>query len=304
MTTTVQAGATSAPAAGPVEITEPGVHDIPADTYHRDPVPGGSLSSTGARKLLPPSCPALFRHEQQNPPAPKQTWDLGTAAHKLVLGSGPELFRVSFDTLRTKAARKEVADARARGAVPLKPDEYDQVHEMAEAIRTHPVAAKLLRRGRGMPEQSLFWKDSPTGVIRRARLDWLPAAGPGRLIVPEYKTARSADLESIPRAMHDYGYHQQAAWYLSGIKALGLAGDAKPAFVFIVQEKTAPYLVTVFEPDAMALRIGAHRNRQALELYAACRTSGHWPGYSEQIELLSVPPWVESRFLDELEQQA
>ena len=30
-------------------ITEPGVYDIPATAYHRDPVVGGSLSSTGAR---------------------------------------------------------------------------------------------------------------------------------------------------------------------------------------------------------------------------------------------------------------
>jgi hypothetical protein len=298
---TVSAGAVDAPAAG-LELTEPGVYDITAEAYHADPVKGGSLSSTGARKLLPPSCPARFRYEQQHPPAPRQAWDVGTAAHTLVLGAGPELFRVTFDDLRTKAARQEVADARARGAVPLRPAEYDQVHEMAEVLRAHPVAAKLLRRGRGMPEQTLIWRDQPTGVMRRARLDWLPAAGPGRLIIPDYKTCRSADLESVPRAMHDYGYHQQAAWYLSGVKALGLA--EQPAFVFIFQEKTPPYVVTVVEPDAMALRIGRHRNRQALELYAACRTSGHWPGYSEQIELLSVPPWVESRFLDELEQHA
>lgn len=38
-------------------ITEPGVYDLPAEVYHADPVEGGSLSSTGARKLLPPSCP-------------------------------------------------------------------------------------------------------------------------------------------------------------------------------------------------------------------------------------------------------
>ena len=32
-----------------------GVYDIPEDLYHRDPVPGGSLSCSGAKKLLPPS---------------------------------------------------------------------------------------------------------------------------------------------------------------------------------------------------------------------------------------------------------
>jgi len=34
------------------EVTEPGVYDIPEDAYHRDPVKGGSLSYSGAKKLL------------------------------------------------------------------------------------------------------------------------------------------------------------------------------------------------------------------------------------------------------------
>ncbi|MGW9447058.1 hypothetical protein, partial [Bacillus mobilis] len=48
-------------------ITRPGVYDgIPEAVYHRDPVPGGSLSSSGARKLLAPSCPALFKYDQEH----------------------------------------------------------------------------------------------------------------------------------------------------------------------------------------------------------------------------------------------
>jgi len=34
----------------------PGIYSgVPAEVYHRAPVPGGSLSSTGARQLLPPT---------------------------------------------------------------------------------------------------------------------------------------------------------------------------------------------------------------------------------------------------------
>jgi hypothetical protein len=73
MTTTVQAGATSAPAAGPA-ITEPGIYQMTNEEYHAD---RGSLSSSGARKLLPPSCPALFRHAQDTPQEPKKTFELG-----------------------------------------------------------------------------------------------------------------------------------------------------------------------------------------------------------------------------------
>src|SRR5258708_26204894 len=43
-----------------------GVYGIPADAYHADPIEGGSLSSSGARRLLPPGCPALFRQDRKS----------------------------------------------------------------------------------------------------------------------------------------------------------------------------------------------------------------------------------------------
>ncbi|MYZ37506.1 hypothetical protein GT002_20975 [Streptomyces sp. SID4917] len=265
------------------------------EEYHAD---RGSLSSSGARLLLPPSCPALFRHAQDTPQEPKKTFELGTAAHKLVLGEGPDLVRIDATEWRSAAVKADVADVRAAGGVPLKPAEYEQVHAMADALRHHPVAAALFDPARGRPEQSLFWRDRPTGVMRRARFDWLPQPRTGRLIIPDYKTCRSAEPAALARAVEEYGYHQQADWYRSGAKALGLADDTA-AFVFVCQEKTAPYLVSVIELDANAMRIGAARNRRALQIYADCVETGHWPGYSDDIAYLSLPFWAEARDTEE-----
>src|SRR5690606_36787791 len=69
-------------------IRRPGLYDLPEHIYHADPVPGGSLPSTGAWLLL--ECPARFRYEHAHPPVPRPHVDFGTAAHKLVLGVGPE----------------------------------------------------------------------------------------------------------------------------------------------------------------------------------------------------------------------
>ncbi|MEU5838815.1 PD-(D/E)XK nuclease-like domain-containing protein [Streptomyces diacarni] len=296
MTTAVLAGA-SAPAAGRA-VTEPGIHPMTAAEYHADPVPGGSLSSTGARRLLPPGCPALFAHERDHGRAPSSVLDLGHAAHRLVLGDGPTIHVVEADNWRTMAAREERDQARADGLVPLLAAEYDQVAAMADALRAHPVASALFDPARGgAPEQALFWRDPPTGVWRRALLDWLPPSAPGRMIMADYKTTTSAAPEAIRKAVDTYGYHQQAAWYTAGIKSLGLAEDV--AFVFVFQEKTTPYLVTVVQLDAMAMRIGAARNRRALQLYAECTASGRWPGYADDIEHLSLPAWAEARDSEE-----
>lgn len=280
-------------------ITEPGVYDLPDDVYHADPVPGGSLSSSGARKLLPPSCPALFAYEREHGRPPKSEFDIGHAAHKLVLGVGPELVVVDAGDWRTKAAKEHRDAAHADGKVPLLVHEHEQVQGMAAALRAHPIASALFRPDAGKPEQSLFWPDEPTGIWRRGRLDWLPGnRNGGRLIVPDYKTTGSAEPGSLARSIANFGYFQQAAWYLEGVAALGLADNA--AFLFVCQEKTQPYLVTVVELDYDALRIGFDRNRRAVEVYAECVARDEWPAYTNDIEQISLPSWAARQFEEAL----
>lgn len=272
-------------------VTQPGVYDIPDHVYHGDPVPGGSLSSSGARRLLPPSCPAHFKWEQDHPRF-ESYFDLGSAAHLLVLGAGPELVVIDAEDWRTKAARAERDEAREKGKTPVLKAEHGQVLAMAAALRQHPVASALFSPDGGQSEQSLFWQDPETGVWCRARLDWLPDSGyRNRLILGDYKTtSKSADPASIARSVANFGYHQQDAFYCDGIRALGI--DEDPAFLFVFQETTPPYLITVAELDSAALRAGRERNRRAIEIYRDCKEAGKWPGYPDEIQLISLPPWA------------
>jgi hypothetical protein len=281
-------------------VIEPGVYQLTDEQYHADPVPGGSLSSTGARRILPPGCPAKYRYEVDNPPAASRAFDVGSAAHHLVLGTGPRLIRVEHGDWRTKAAREQRDAAHAAGAIPLLADEHDQVQAMAAALRQHPIAAALFDPDRGgQPEQSLFWVDGPSGVWRRSRLDWLPAGGgTGRAIVADYKTTLDASPDSIAKALERYGYHQQAAFYLDAGPALGLWGD-DAAFVLVFQEKAPPYLVTVVEPDPSTLRIGRERNRRAIDLFAQCQATGRWPGYADDVLSIALPAWAQARHHEE-----
>lgn len=273
-------------------ITEPGVYEMTADEYHADPVVGGSLSSSGARALLPPSCPAKYRWAQDHPDEVpvRRVFNFGHAAHKLVLGAGPELHVVDADSYRTKAAQNERDEALAGGAVPLTRPEWAQVKAMAAALRDHPVVGKLFEPESGWSELALVWRDEHTGVMCRALLDRY-RTGP-RPVIVDYKGARAGDLESISRAIYEYGYHIQNAWYAEGARALGLAGDDTP-FVFVFQEKDPPYLVTPVYLDPTALRIGAARCRQARSIYRYCTDQGHWYAHTDDLALVSLPPWAE-----------
>lgn len=278
-----------------ITVTAPGVYDMTADEYHADTaVAGGSLSSSGARRILPPGCPALYRWERDHPQPAKRTFDFGHAAHKQVLGDGPAIAVLPYPDYQTKKAQQARDEARAGGLVPLLEREVRQVQDMADAIRQHPVAGPLFTPGSGIAEESIFWQDAETGVWLRARPDWRRPR-----IVVDYKTTTDAAPSAVAKAVETYGYHQQDPFYRAGLNAIGL-GDHR--FVFVFQAKTPPYLVTVVELDDEACRIGAAKNRRAIDIYAECQAAGRWPdwhGDLTEIPYLSLPRWAAIRDTEE-----
>lgn len=279
------------------KITKPGIYPgVPDEVYHADPVEGGSLSSTGARKIL--DCPAKFKWERDNPTPHKRTFDLGHAAHHLTLGVGPRLEVIKADNYRTAKAQAQQKEAYAAGAVPLLPHEMEQVEQMAAVLRAHRTASALLG-GALQFELTLVWQDVQTGVMCRARIDCLTRAANGRILIVDYKTAKSSRPSDISKAVNEYGYHCQFDFYEAGVMELGISQNPLP--LLIVQEKTPPYVVTVAQIPQSAMDIAAVKNRAALELYAECTRTGHWPGYAEDVVMAPLPPYAERQFQEELD---
>lgn len=260
------------------------VDGMPEEDYHSDP----ALSSSGANRLLAPGCPALFKWERDNGRANRPTFDFGHAAHLHVLGTGAPLALVDADDWRTKKAQEEKKAAYSSGKTPLLRDDYAKVLAMADAIREHPLASALFNPERGVPERSVFWHDERFGVDRRARFDWLRDADSDLPLIVDYKTTTSVHPDAIAKAVATYGYYQQHPWYVDAARAAGLEAN----FLFVFQDKSAPYLVTVVELHPDAVRAGRTRNDEALSLYADCVATDAWPSYTDGIELISLPRWA------------
>lgn len=276
-------------------ITAPGIYDgISNEDYHADPVPSGSLSSSGARALLART-PAHFKWDREHR-VNKDVFDFGTAAHSLVLEDDKSQLEVlDYADWRTKAAQEAKADAYANGLTPILAKDFKQVEAMALQIKHHPEAKFLMRDGKA--EQSGFYQHPDTGVWLRVRYDWLPNhRGPG-LLIPDYKTAVSAAPDAFIKHAVDFGYHQQDPWYSDAAKALALCDD--PAFVFIVQEKTAPYLVNVIELTTEAKAQGRALNEKAIRLFKECRDTDTWPGYPLS-EPIGLPKYAEYQIQETL----
>ena len=280
-----QAASADHPPALAVELA--GVYDITEADYHKDPVPEGSLSASGAKLLM--ECPEKFAYRQQHGSEHRDYFDFGKAAHALVLGAGAPVAILPFEDFRTKDAKAARDEAYARGETPMLAATWQTVQAMADKIRQHPIASALLNPERGKPEQTLIWHDR---IWRRALVDFMPNLDTdGRLIVTDYKTCADASAQAFSRSAASYGYHQQDAWYLDGVRAV--SGRTDVAFVFIAQEKEAPYVVNVIELTDSFRRIGAWRNEIAVDRYIAGMASGRWPAYSTEVERVDAPRWTE-----------
>jgi hypothetical protein len=111
----------------------------------------------------------------------------------------------------------------------------------------------------------------------------------------DLKTCADASLEGFQKSLNDWRYYAQAPLYMEGVsEAIAQSGSARPrprAFLFVAVEKTAPYAVAVYMPDAETMAIGEREVREDLDSYATCRALDSWPGYSTKIEPIGLPGW-------------
>ena len=261
-----------------------------AETYFRTP----ALSKSGMDLLL--RAPAFYRAWMDGLATEKLTdaFLAGGVFHCLVLEPKDFDRRYLVRTCdgTTKQGRAESADARARGLALVSRSMGEQCRNMAAAAGRHPLLRAALAAPDAMTECSVYWTEAWEGVEIpcKARLD-LTATLPGfgRVII-DLKSTADASLHNFPRSVWSYAYHRQAAWYRRGAARAGLASDV---FVLLAVEKEPPYLVTAANIAESAQAVALGEIRDALTLYAACETSGDWPGYTtDLVTEIDLPAWA------------
>lgn len=265
--------------------TAPGLYpDLPESVYHGDTE---SLSSTGVRTLVKAGGPAKHRGSISED---SDAFDIGTAAHTVLLGTGTEIEEVHEDTWQTKAAKLARANARAEGKVPLLAKQVAATREMVNAAWDRPeVYALMTSEPDGVGEMSAYALDPVTWVMLRARFDWILFGPDKHVTVVDYKTSKNASPQGFARSAADLGYHVQEAHYRRVLTELGYVVDR---FVFLAQEKVPPYLTCLHEFDAEAVAVGDRIVTAGIEIFAKCKAADEWPGYSDRIHRMSLPAWA------------
>jgi len=269
------------------------VKGLPEWEYHNRP----ELSSTEARIILTET-PAVYRWKKDHPPLvqPSKKFDIGSALHSKVLGTGYEAVVIPTDILAsngaasTTKAKKFIADARENGLIPLKQDDFQPIADMAEAVLRHTTARALLEQP-GAAEASVFAQVD--GIDVRARFDFLPEQGDRRRIAVDVKTTRDASERGFTRSIADYGYDVQRQWYLDALNAVAgpMPVGYEPELLFLAVEKEPPYLVGVYQLPTVWTEMGRVKAERARKVYAECVASGVWPGLPDEVTLVTPPTW-------------
>ena len=278
------------------------IHNLSANDYRaREEVSNSDLSQFARSPLH-----YAFSRDNPTPSTPAQ--QLGTAVHTLVLEEEdfPVIYRELPEgiNLRTKAGKEERDSLLKEVDSPeylLKPETAKVVRDIAEAVRAHPVAKQMLQGA--VTEVSRFWEE-PFGLKCKCRVDALPIGGWSDFVV-DLKTTVNADPKDFVRSVHRWGYHRQAAFYLKSLPLTDVRIDldsefadalhyieGRSRFAFIAVESSPPHGVSVMEMDSKSLAQGLLEVNQLIDRFTQCQAEENYPGYSEELESISLPPYA------------
>lgn len=285
----------------------PGIYyDLPESEYHADCADIPSLSSSIAKTLVADSpLHAWTAHPRLNPNferTERQEFDLGSAAHALLLGRGATLRVIDPVDYPAKngnvpkgwtndAIRAARDGAYAAGCTPILPDQLADAQCMVE-IALQKIAAcpdlSGLKLSDGHAEVTAVWMEEQTAC--RARLDWMSN---DRRVILDYKTtAASAHPDAWTRTLTGMGGELQPAFYQRANAATGGPEDCK--FLWLVQENYAPFACSILGCSPAMLALGQEKVAHALWLWERCMQSGKWEAYPDRICWIDPPAYVQA----------
>lgn len=239
-------------------------------------------------KILLDKTPAHLKHEIENPSdTDSECLIIGRAIHAILFESYA-VFADQFGILpEGHGATKEVKDAKKAiidaGKTPISPKQHDLIFSLEMALKSNDTIADLLSEGEG--EKEIYGQLD--GVDCKAKLDWYRNG-----IIVDLKTVQDGVASAIGFAKQVVNYHYdlQAYFYQQLARNCGLDVNH---FVFIVVEKTAPFLTATFIANDRVIANGRRKAERALKLWSECHELNQWQGYPLGIQEFDLPAWAE-----------
>lgn len=245
--------------------------------------------------------PAYYKWCLENPQPQTESMLFGSAVHKLILEEDDfDNEFVVIPTFNRKTKDGKIAydmfieKAKQENKSVITEEQYQTAKEMVEAVRKNRYANFIFG---GEKEQSFYFTDDITHIECKARPDcYVYKKGDNpRIIITDYKTCMKADIRSIEKDVIAYSYDLQTYMYrLALSKEYGVPIE-NIDFLFMFQEKKAPYLINLVQANEFVLQRGENLFREYINTLAYCIENDNFYGYEgvsgEPCEL-SLPAYL------------
>lgn len=196
------------------------------------------------------------------------------------------------DDYRNRVAKYEALPDKV-GKIFIEAEEAENLSGLLYALDRHKLASHYFRNEGAATDRevSIVWIDKPTGLKCKARIDCVQHSD--RMTI-DLKTV--AELGAFEKAIANWCYHRQGAWYADGFKAL--TGETYTAAI-VAGEKRKHAGVIAAPLSFSAMAAGRSQYRLILDKIAACIESKVWPA-QDSPEEFELPAWAMPNLMEEL----
>lgn len=275
-------------------IEKPGRYQITTEDYHSDKdFPQPCLSNSIIKSLIYESpAHAWYNHPKLNPNYQPDygngKFDLGSAAHALLLEGVDNMAVVDAEDWRKKEAKEAREIARLSGKTPLLKHQYEDAKKMVDAAVNQIMLCRELGitdlRTQGDSEVTYVWQEKETWL--KVRLDWIRK---DKSLILDYKTTENANPADVGRLITNLHYEIQNAFYRRAVQTVE---GIDPRFVFMVQEVSEPWFCSFIELSDALLEMAEQEITNGIFLWRECMESGKWPGYPNKVVTIDTPNWA------------
>jgi len=265
---------------------------ISNEAYHADPALGRSV----AQKMRT-SCPQRVKYEMGKPSVSSPPLVNGSMIHSGALEPHKldEEFQckpleIDGKSPRTNPYKETFAKMEADnpGVTFVPHGDYYNNKEVIASVSEHPLLKQYLYDPDSKIEHTGFFEFE--GVTCKVRPD-LYNTRTGMVL--DLKTTQDGSERGFAISVRTYNYLFQAAWYMTALRQMG---ERPKEFVFLVVEKTAPYLTSCYTLDNNDIEREVPNVIDAIRLYGECLKTDVWPGYGDDIKTLNLgTPYTENR---------
>lgn len=231
-------------------------------------------------------------------PDPTDPMIMGSLVHNILLHDEPfdEVFlhAVSCEDRRGNKWKDAKKEADENGLICVTNKQFFTAKEMAESVKKHKLACRLLYDMEGKCEEPIFWEDEdgfgmkckPDRIITDERLSFT--------MYVEIKTAQSSVKSEFERIAYDWGYHRQIDFYFRGLAKKYPDRDLSAAFIVIGKDEL--YTVRTHLVGDDCIDLGHEENNEDIAALKECYDTGDWsePG-EDGWEELHLPPYARRR---------